>query len=124
MKKLIKKVNFLTRSKVNKKYSLFNPNDTFQTRHLGFEKDTLSMLKFLNIPTLEELIQKTIPKNILNKKDLDLGDKQERGESELIEELKEIGSQNVVKKNLIGLGYYECITPYVILRNVLEDPGW
>jgi glycine dehydrogenase len=124
MKKILNKIKKFNFQKYIKNYSIFNPNDTFQRRHLGSENEASEMLKTLNLNNLEELIEKTIPKKIRNTKELDLGDKEERGEYELLLELKEIASKNDLKMNLIGLGYNECIIPNVILRNVLEDPAF
>ena len=64
----------------------------------------------------------TIPSQIRNPKTLDL--EPARSETEAIDHLKQMMGKNVVNKSFIGMGYYETKTPYVILRNVLENPGW
>jgi glycine dehydrogenase len=109
-----------------KEESFFIPSDTFYRRHTQtFEnKDTLEMLKTLNIQNVDELVDKTVPKNIYNKRGVHLGDKKNRGESEILEEVKLIGERNKLLKSLIGTGYYNTLLPNVILRNVFEDPSW
>ena len=80
------------------------------------------MLDALDVDSLETLIDKTIPAGIRAKDDLIIGE--ERSESELLAELKAIASKNEVFRSFIGMGYHGCTTPPVILRNVLENPGW
>src|SRR5512139_3050345 len=80
------------------------------------------MLAALGIKSLEELSDAAIPASIRLKKRLELGEP--LGEHELIEELKNLAADNQVMRSFIGLGYYDTITPSVILRNVLENPGW
>ncbi len=76
----------------------------------------------IGVKTLEELIDKAIPASIRNPKSLLVTEAvSEAGYLELIHE---IASKNRVFKNYIGQGYYETITPSVILRNVFENPGW
>lgn len=106
--------------------SVFKPHDTFFRRHVGEleGQGITSMLKTLETSSLDELITKIVPKTIYNSKGLELQEAKLYGESDLLQELKEIGSQNKVLKSMIGCGYYGNKTPYVILRNVLEDPGW
>jgi glycine dehydrogenase len=97
--------------------------DTFLRRHVGpSSKDIEEMLKTVNAPTLDALIDQTVPKQIRVKKPLSLP--AAKGESELLAELKGIADQNQVFKSFIGAGYYDTITPGVVLRNVLLNPGW
>ncbi|MSP72798.1 MAG: glycine dehydrogenase (aminomethyl-transferring) [Myxococcales bacterium] len=103
--------------------SLLAPLDRFPERHLGpSAKDEREMLAALNLPSTDALIDKTIPKGIRLSRRLDLGDGQT--EAALLDELEVIASKNRVLRSFIGQGYHDCITPGVILRNVLENPGW
>ncbi len=96
----------------------------FAERHIGTnnESDTAAMLKEIGAASLDELINKTIPESIRSKKPLRLPKAQ--SEFEYLAELKKIASKNKVFKTYIGQGYYNTITPSVILRNVFENPGW
>jgi glycine dehydrogenase len=80
------------------------------------------MLRLLGYGSLEELIDATVPPAIRMKRELELGG--ERGEHELLQELQEIARKNKVFRSFIGQGYYGTITPPVIQRNILENPGW
>src|SRR4051812_41862637 len=80
------------------------------------------MLAALGYQSLEELASATVPAAIRLKKPLQLG--APLGEHELIEELKNLAADNQVLRSFIGQGYYDTITPPVILRNILENPGW
>jgi glycine dehydrogenase len=72
--------------------------------------------------TLDDLISKTVPENILLKEELDIGEP--NSEYEALRKLKAISKKNKIYSNFIGMGYYGTFTPYVILRNILENPGW
>ncbi|HEY1088425.1 MAG TPA: aminomethyl-transferring glycine dehydrogenase, partial [Archangium sp.] len=97
--------------------------DTFLRRHVGpSSHDIEEMLKTVGAPSLDALIDQTVPKKIRVKKPLDLP--AAKGESELLAELKSIAEQNQVFKSFIGTGYYDTVTPGVILRNILLNPGW
>jgi len=80
------------------------------------------MLAALGLKSLDELVEATVPAAIRLKARLALGEP--LGEHELIEELKNLAADNQVMRSFIGQGYYDTITPAVILRNVLENPGW
>src|SRR6185295_6004565 len=80
------------------------------------------MLGALGYGSLDELASATVPGSIRLKKALALGEP--LGEHELVEELKNLAADNHVLRSFIGQGYYDTITPPVILRNVLENPGW
>ena len=80
------------------------------------------MLSALSLSSLDELVDQAIPAGIRAAQDLNIGE--ERGEGELIAELRGIAEQNQVFRSLIGMGYSDCTTPPVILRNILENPGW
>jgi glycine dehydrogenase len=100
-----------------------HPEEQFQTRHIGpQESDLQEMLDAIGVRTLDELIGQTIPQNIRLKKPLNLPE----GISEYryLEMMREIARKNKVFKSYIGLGYYDCIIPPVIQRNILENPGW
>ena len=98
-------------------------NDSFARRHIGVEQQQIEqMLAVLGVKSLDELIDRTIPKAIRLNKSLNLPPAQ--SESAALAKLKAIASQNQVYRSFIGMGYHNCITPAVILRNVLENPGW
>lgn len=93
------------------------------SRHLGpREEDIQKMLQELGLKSLEELIEKVAPEKILSSKPLGLP--QPISEPELIKEARRKARKNEIYRNFIGQGYYGCITPSVILRNVLENPSW
>ena len=95
----------------------------FQRRHVGpNENETKEMLKTIGVNGLDELINRTVPSGIRMQEELDLP--VAMSEAEYLEHIKEISLQNKVFKNYIGQGYYDTITPPVILRNVFENPGW
>ena len=103
------------------------PLDTFTRRHVGpREGDVQAMLGTLGLTSLDQLVEKTVPKSIRLGRELDqsAGLTNGRGEAELVAELHEVAKRNVVKKNYIGAGYYGTVMPPVIQRNVLENPGW
>lgn len=105
------------------KASMLESHDTFARRHIGpMTKDLDHMLKVVGVETLDKLIDITVPDKIRQKKPLDLPPS--KGESAALAELKEIMSKNIVARSHIGMGYYDTITPPVILRNMLENPGW
>lgn len=102
---------------------LFAPTDTFVHRHIGpSDADITEMLEAMSLSSLDELIEQTIPEGIRFNEELAI--ENGRGEAELIAELKEVASNNEVYRSFIGTGYYGCITPPIIGRNVLENPGW
>ena len=80
------------------------------------------MLHTIGVGSIEELIDLSIPKSIQSKEKLNVGNG--ISEKELIEKLKSIAEKNTIMKTYIGMGYYNCITPPVIQRNILENPGW
>jgi len=97
--------------------------ESFQTRHIGpddTERD--AMLKVVGASSLDALIDEAIPARIRLDRPLDLPEG--HSEHQFLSELRQIGSRNQIRKSFIGLGYYGTITPSVILRNVLENPGW
>jgi glycine dehydrogenase len=95
----------------------------FATRHIGpDETETNQMLATIGVGSLDELIDKTIPPGIRLKKKLDIAEP--ISEFEYLTQLKKIANKNQVFKSYIGQGYYDTITPSVILRNLFENPGW
>lgn len=98
-------------------------NGEFIDRHIGPSKAQIEqMLQVLNLGSLNELIASTVPESIALNSALDLGDP--LTENAALSKLKEIAEKNSSAKSFIGLGYYDTFTPNVILRNVLENPGW
>ena len=100
-----------------------NSTQKFSHRHIGPNDHEINeMLSFLGYESIDELIHKTIPDNILLKDKLDIGDG--LSEHEFLKTIKSVASKNKIVKSFIGMGYYGTITPPVILRNILENPGW
>ncbi|MFA6061422.1 MAG: aminomethyl-transferring glycine dehydrogenase [Gallionella sp.] len=97
--------------------------DQFVNRHNGpSEKDVLEMLKAIDAPTLDALIDQTIPAAIRLKAPLNLPEGM--SEHAYLAHLRGIAAKNKLYKSYIGLGYYDTILPPVIQRNILENPGW
>lgn len=95
----------------------------FQRRHIGTsEEDKKEMLAQLGYGSMEELIKKTLPNAIRLEKELTLPSA--LTEYEMLQHLKKLSKKNQQAKNYIGLGYHPTITPSVIQRNILENPGW
>ncbi|HEY0152114.1 MAG TPA: aminomethyl-transferring glycine dehydrogenase [Longimicrobium sp.] len=103
--------------------SVFAHTDTFVRRHIGPDEGEIrEMLETLGYPSLDALIDDTVPASIRLDRPLKLGP--ERSEYELLSELREMMSANKVFRSFLGMGYYDCIVPPVIQRNILENPGW
>ena len=97
--------------------------ESFKSRHIGPDgEETAAMLKAVRAPSLDALIDEAIPARIRLKKPLALPDG--LSEHHFLKELRQIASRNQIFRSFLGLGYYDTITPSVILRNVLENPGW
>ncbi|MBT8284837.1 MAG: aminomethyl-transferring glycine dehydrogenase [Flavobacteriaceae bacterium] len=97
--------------------------DSFALRHIGIrDEDLPDMLKTIGVDSLDELIFQTIPQDIRLKEDLPLD--KPMSEQEFLNHIHEVSRKNKVFKSYIGLGYHESITPSVIKRNILENPGW
>ena len=95
----------------------------FTLRHIGpDETETKEMLASIGVASVDELIDKTIPLNIRLEKKLAIAEP--ISEFEYLSELKKIANKNKVFRSYIGQGYYDTITPSVILRNLFENPGW
>lgn len=96
---------------------------TFSTRHIGpNEAEKASMLNKIGVASVAELVDKTIPAHIRLNRELNVTSAM--SEQEYLTHITELGSKNKVFRSFIGLGYNETIVPSVILRNVLENPGW
>jgi glycine dehydrogenase len=97
--------------------------DDFVRRHVGpSEAEIATMLETLGLDSLDALVDRAVPKSIRSRAPLDLPGG--RTESDVLGALRALAAQNRVLTSMIGLGYYGTITPAVILRNVLENPGW
>ena len=97
--------------------------DKFTHRHLGPDADDLTaMLEVVGAESLDELMEQTVPANIRDHEPLDVPDAV--SEYYYLQHLKDIAAQNQVMRSFIGMGYYNTITPSVILRNVFCNPGW
>ena len=95
----------------------------FSSRHIGpnpFEKE--QMMNTIGVSSIDELIHQTVPEQIRMEKSLRISDAM--SEHDFLAHMSDLAGKNKVYKSFIGLGYHETITPSVILRNVLENPGW
>ncbi|HFB2840243.1 TPA: aminomethyl-transferring glycine dehydrogenase [Neisseria gonorrhoeae] len=99
---------------------LFNPNE-FAARHLSFG-DEAALLAAVGEKSMDDFVGNTLPQSIRMPSELDLPEA--LTEADALAKLKGIASKNVINKSYIGLGYYPTRVPNVILRNVLENPGW
>ena len=113
----------LTRSEKSPDVAQNDRLDAFARRHIGPNRAAIdAMLKVVGFADLEELIDATVPANIRFPRGLDLPEA--KTESDALAELRAISKQNIVARSYIGAGYSDCITPPVIQRNILENPGW
>ena len=95
----------------------------FIKRHIGpSEKDQKKILNYIGSKSIDQLMIDTVPNKILLKEKLKIN--QSMSESDALKKLKLISKKNETFRNFIGMGYYNCITPNVIIRNILENPGW
>src|SRR5438477_3948652 len=96
---------------------------SFASRHIGPSKEEMrEMLRDFGFENLDALIDAAVPKNIRLDRELNLPEA--KSETEALAELHAIAKKNKVERSFIGAGYYDCITPPVIQRNILENPGW
>ncbi len=103
--------------------SAFEQRNEFLARHIGpDDAEAAAMLAAVGAASLDELIGQTVPASIRLAQPLNLP--APLREHEALERLQAIAGKNQLKKSLIGLGYYDTLTPKVILRNLLENPGW
>ncbi len=97
--------------------------DVFASRHIGIrEEDLQHMLETVQVENLEQLIFETIPKDIRLKNPLQLD--APMSEHRFLAHIEKLSKKNMVFRSYIGLGYHESLTPSVIKRNILENPGW
>ncbi|WP_428776531.1 aminomethyl-transferring glycine dehydrogenase [Vibrio sp.] len=102
--------------------SLSTQNE-FVARHNGPNKsDQQKMLDAINVSSLDALIEQTVPAQIRLEKPMTMAEA--KSEADMLAAMKAFADQNQVKRTFIGQGYYNTFTPNVILRNVLENPGW
>ena len=95
----------------------------FSHRHIGPDNnDTSVMLQSIGVSSLDELIDKIVPSKIRLEKELNLP--AALSEFEYLQHIRQVASYNKVFKSLIGVGYYNTITPSVILRNLFENTNW
>src|ERR1043165_2041383 len=98
-------------------------SEKFESRHIGPDaRQIAEMLKVVKAASVDKLIEETVPANIRLKSPLNLP--AAKSEFEFLREFKKTISKNRIFKSYIGTGYYNNITPGVILRNILENPGW
>ncbi len=98
-------------------------HDSFVNRHLGPRNNEIQeMLDFIGVSSIDELIDQTVPENIRLKKPLKM--KEGLTERKYYRLILDLAAKNKVFNTYIGMGYYDTITPAVILRNVLENPAW
>ncbi len=103
--------------------ALLKHPDRFVTRHNGPRPDDVAtMLHVLGYDSLDALIDDVVPTSIRLRRPLDLPPA--RTEPEVLAALRAIAAKNQVFRSYLGMGYHDCITPGVIQRNILENPGW
>ncbi len=101
----------------------FESSDLFPSRHIGPDStERNEMLRVVGASSLDALVDEAIPASIRLDRPLDLPAPER--EHDFLERLRTIAAKNQVFRSFIGLGYHDCVTPSVILRNVLENPGW
>ena len=101
----------------------FGPSDAFVRRHIGpTDADIAAMLAAVGADSLDALMAEALPAAIRMQGPLTLGEG--ISEYELMGRLRELAGQNRIHRSFIGMGYSDCITPPVIQRNILENPGW
>ena len=107
------------------KYSIteLEQKEDFIRRHIGpGDGDIAEMLKVVGAASLDDITARAVPAAILEKSTPVTGDAMT--EQEALDELLDMAQQNQIFRSLIGTGYYDTLTPNVILRNVLQNPGW
>src|ERR1700746_890322 len=97
--------------------------DSFARRHIGpNEEEVRAMLHEVGFDSLGALTEATVPKDIRLERELNLPEA--KSETKALAELRAIAQKNKIARSFIGAGYYDCIMPPVIQRNILENPGW
>src|SRR6266498_34287 len=98
-------------------------SNSFARRHIGPNEDEVrTMLREVGFENLDSLVEAAVPKNIRFNRELNLPEP--KSEIEALAELRAISRKNKVARSFIGCGYSDCVTPPVIQRNILENPGW
>jgi glycine dehydrogenase len=99
------------------------PTESFEARHIGPDAAAKrEMLRAIGVPSIDVLLDETIPAGIRANAPLSLPPGET--EAEYLRRLATVAGRNVVARSYIGMGYYDCVTPSVILRNVFENPSW
>ncbi len=107
---------------MNRTLQELNSEDEFIQRHVGPNHlETQQMLNYLGLNTLDELLEQTVP-NKIRRDEMNLPSS--RSEQQALNDIEQYAKMNKVYRSFIGMGYYHTKTPTVILRNVLENPGW
>ena len=103
---------------------MYQDEISFLKRHLGVNSsDVDEMLNIMNLNSIDELIEKVIPRDIYSPLDCNLIETN-LSETEVLDKLREYSNNNIFFKSFIGMGYYGTIVPNVIKRNIFENPGW
>ncbi|MBM7072152.1 aminomethyl-transferring glycine dehydrogenase [Shewanella sp. 202IG2-18] len=98
-------------------------HELFLTRHIGPDaQQQQGMLNYVGAESLDDLMNQIVPESIRINRDLNIG--RANGEAEGLDYIRNVANKNQVFKSYIGMGYYPTIVPNVVLRNVLENPGW
>ncbi|CAG1005192.1 glycine dehydrogenase [Phycisphaerales bacterium] len=108
-------------------HTSLTPTDAFAPRHLGpRDPEIVDMLRTVGAASLVQFADSVVPASIRFKTPLRLADLPDAGlgEREALHRLESLASKNVVARSYLGMGYYGTVTPPVILRNILENPGW
>src|SRR5437867_6686664 len=122
-KDLIKTENSTAAAPPSRSADLFAHPDRFPRRHIGpSATEAKDMIEALGYNSLDGLINQAVPSQIRLSRPLQLPAGQ--SEYEVLAALKSMAAQNQVFRSYIGMGYYDCFTPAVIQRNLLENPGW
>ncbi len=104
------------------------PADTFVRRHLGSaDAEVRQMLATIGADSLDTLVGETVPDSIRLRERFSLSwlpEDRPLGESETLGVLRDIAGKNRIFRSYLGMGYYDCLVPGVIQRNILENPGW
>jgi glycine dehydrogenase len=110
-------------SLANVSLSQLEQTQDFIRRHIGpSAAEIAAMLNDVGASSLDDLIKQTVPASILSQSPLKVGEAQT--EAQALHYLQQVAAKNTINKSYIGMGYYDTLTPNVILRNVLENPGW
>jgi glycine dehydrogenase len=106
-----------------RKIDICQSGSDFARRHIGpSDEEVRAMLRELGFENLDAMIDAAVPKNIRLDRQLNLPEA--KSEIEALAELRAVAQKNKLARSFIGVGYYDCITPPVIRRNILENPGW